>query len=81
METWMTSFKDQPEGKCFVIILVSDPTGSNAVQSLEARARFLGCGGSQCGHLKAPSTGSFGVDPIPLARNSLPLRLSRARNL
>ena len=53
----MTSLEDQPQGKCFVIILVSDPLGSNAVQSLEARARFSGCGDSRAGHLKAPSTG------------------------
>ena len=73
METWMTSFKDQPEGKCFVIILVSDHTGSNAVQNLEAKARFLGCGGSHWAHLKAPSTGGLRRDLISLARNSFPL--------
>ena len=59
MTTWMTSLEDQPEGKCFVMVLVSDPVGSNAVQSLEARSRFLGCGGSHDGHSKAPSTGSI----------------------
>ena len=59
MDTWMTSFEDQPEGKCFAIVIVSDPTGSSAVQRLEARARFLGCGGAHAGHLKAPSTDSI----------------------
>ena len=59
METWMTSLEDQPEGKCFVIVIVSAPTGSNAVQRSEARARFLGCGGAHAGHLKAPLTGSI----------------------
>ena len=58
METWMTSLEDQPEGKCFVVVLVSNPTGTNVVQSLEARSRFPACGGSLAGHLKAPSTGS-----------------------
>ncbi len=60
METWMTSLEDQPEGKCFVVVLVSGLAGSSDVQSLEASWRFLGCGGSLAGHSKAPSTASMG---------------------
>ncbi len=40
METRMTSLEDQPEGRCVVTGVVAGSMGSNAAQSLEARARF-----------------------------------------